>query len=63
MLQRIPQGVVEKQGEIYVGSCYEVGTTCEGRTVEETFANLRELTWRALEHPAAEGGDTREVGA
>jgi len=62
MLQRIPQGVVEKQGEIYVGACYEVGTTCEGRTVEEAFANLRELTWRALEHQTAESGDTREVG-
>ncbi len=62
MLQRMPQGVVEKQGEIYVGTCYEVGTTCEGRTVEEAFANLRELTWSALERQSAESGAAREVG-
>lgn len=56
-MQRYPQGVVEREGERYVGHCYELGTECYGRTVEEAFANLRRATWKQLERQQALGSD------
>jgi predicted RNase H-like HicB family nuclease len=53
-----PQGVVEKEGDCYVGHCHEVGTVSYGRTVEEAFANLREVTWQYLERQQV--GGTRD---
>ena len=49
MQERIPVGVVTKDGDGYVGTCDEVGTTSFGHTVAEAFASLREATWRQLE--------------
>lgn len=47
-------GVVERDGDGYVGHCDEVGTTSYGHTVEQAFANLREVTWGQLaDHQAA----------
>jgi len=48
MYERIPIGVVMQDGDWYVGTCDEVGTTGVGRTVAEAFANLHEATWRCL---------------
>ena len=53
-MQRDFLGVVQKDGDGYVGACYEVGTTSYGHTVEQAFANLREATWRRVENQAAE---------
>ncbi len=57
------RGVVEQDGDGYVGTCYEVGICSRGRTVEEAFANLRMATWRYLESQSglelAVGGQTR----
>jgi predicted RNase H-like HicB family nuclease len=60
-MQRFPLGVVAQDGDGYVGTCDEVGTTSFGRTVEEAFANLRVATWQHLErqHRAARSGDAR----
>ena len=48
MHERVPVGVVMKEGDRYVGSCDEVGATSVGHTVAEAFANLHEATWRRL---------------
>ncbi len=46
-------GVVERDGDGFVGHCDEVGTTSRGRTVEEAFDNLRAATWDYLDQQAA----------
>jgi predicted RNase H-like HicB family nuclease len=46
------RGVVEREGDVYVARCWDVGTECHGETIEEAFANLREVTWEYLaRHP------------
>ena len=52
---RIPNGVVERVDDGYVGYCHEVGTTAQGATVEEAFANLYAVTWQALQENGADG--------
>ena len=52
-MQRFPVGVVQKDGDTYIGCCDEVGTTSVGRTVEEAFSNLRMATWRELQRVEA----------
>ncbi len=51
----IPNGVVEQVDGGYVGHCHEVGTTAQGATVEEAFANLYAVTWQALQEKGADG--------
>ena len=41
--------VISKEEDVYVATCPEVGTTSQGRTVEEALANLREATELYLE--------------
>ncbi len=41
--------VLHKEGNLYVAECAEVGTVSQGRTVEETVANLKEATELYLE--------------
>ena len=52
MQVRIPVGVVVKDGDRYVGTCDELGTTSCGQTVAEAFANLRAAKWRHIEAQA-----------
>ena len=59
-MQRFPVGVVEQDGDGYVGHCDEVGVTSFGRTVAEAFANLQAATWRQIER---EGGGVLAAGA
>ena len=59
-MQRVPVGVVERDGDGYIGTCYEAGTTSFGRTIEEAFANLRAATWSQIER---QGLNARVVGA
>lgn len=34
--------VVEKEGDLYVSSCLELGTLSQGKTIEEAVSNLKE---------------------
>jgi predicted RNase H-like HicB family nuclease len=36
--------IVNKEEDMYVAKCPEVGTTSQGKTVEEAVANLKEAT-------------------
>jgi predicted RNase H-like HicB family nuclease len=41
--------VIRKEGEWYIATNPETGTTTQGRTFDEAFANLREATELYLE--------------
>ncbi len=41
--------VIRKEGRWYVAECPEVGTTSQGRTIENALANLKEATELYLE--------------
>jgi predicted RNase H-like HicB family nuclease len=40
---------IHKEDDWYVADCPEVGMVCQGKTVEETVANLKEATELHLE--------------
>lgn len=52
-MERVPHGIVERVDDRFVGYCYEVGTSAQGTTVEEAFANLNAATWQALQDRGA----------
>lgn len=41
--------IINKEEDMYIASCPEVGTTSQGKTVEEALANLKEATELYLE--------------
>jgi len=41
--------IIQKDEDMYVAKCAEVGTTSQGSTVEEAIANLKESTELYLE--------------
>ena len=41
--------IIEKEEDMYVAKCSEVGTTSQGHTVEEAICNLKEATELYLE--------------
>ena len=41
--------VIQKEEDMYVALCPEIGTSSQGATVEEAVANLREATELYLE--------------
>ena len=41
--------VIQKEDDMYVASCPEVGTASQGNTLEEAIANLKEATEAYLE--------------
>ncbi len=41
--------VIQKEEDMYVAKCPEIGTVSQGRTVEEAVANLKEATELYLE--------------
>lgn len=41
--------VIQKEEDMYVATCPEVGTASQGKTVEEAIANLKEATELYLE--------------
>ncbi len=56
MTQKTFTAVVQKDEEMYVAECPEVGTVSQGTTVEEAIANLKEATEVYLEEfPHTEG--------
>lgn len=41
--------VIHKEEDMYVAKCPEIGTTSQGKTIEEAIENLREATTLYLE--------------
>ncbi len=41
--------IIQKEEDMYVAKCPEVGTVSQGRTIEEALANLKEATELYLE--------------
>lgn len=41
--------IIEKEEDMYVATCPEIGTVSQGNTIEEAIANLREATELYLE--------------
>lgn len=41
--------ILQKEEDMYVAKCPEVGTVSQGKTIEETIANLKEATELYLE--------------
>lgn len=41
--------VVQKEEDMYVAKCLEIGTVSQGKTIEEAIANLKEATELYLE--------------
>jgi predicted RNase H-like HicB family nuclease len=41
--------IIEKEEDMYVARCPEVGTVSQGHTIEEAIANLKEATELYLE--------------
>ena len=41
--------VITKEEDMYIASCPEVGTTSQGKTIEEAIENLKEATELYLE--------------
>ncbi len=41
--------IIEKEEDIYVVTCAEVGTVSQGKTIEEAIENLKEATQLYLE--------------
>jgi hypothetical protein len=46
--------IVHQEDDLYVADCPEVGTVCQGKTVDEAIANVKEATEL---HPASTWGD------
>ncbi|MEK6874049.1 MAG: type II toxin-antitoxin system HicB family antitoxin [Nanoarchaeota archaeon] len=41
--------IIEKEEDMYIATCPEIGTVSQGKTIEEAIANLREATELYLE--------------
>jgi len=46
---RVLTAVLQKDEDLYVAKCIEIGTVSQGKTVEEALANLKEATELYLE--------------
>lgn len=46
---RTLSAVIQKEEEMYVAKCPEIGTVSQGKTIEEALANLKEATELYLE--------------
>ncbi len=49
MRQKTLSAVIQKEDNLYVAQCPEIGTASQGSTIEEAVANLREATQLYLE--------------
>ena len=41
--------IIQKEEDMYVAKCPEIGTVSQGKTIEEALANLKEATQLYLE--------------
>ena len=46
---RTLSAVIQKEEDLYIAKCPEVGTVSQGKTIEEALANLKEATELYLE--------------
>lgn len=53
--------VLHKEDGVYVAYCPEVGTTSQGKTVEDAVGNLKEATALYLEEFPAKYADLRNT--
>ncbi len=49
MASQLFTAVIQKEDDLYVAECPEVGTVSQGSTIEEAVANLKEATELYLE--------------
>lgn len=49
MMMKLFTAVIQKEEDMYVAKCPEVGTVSQGKTIEEAVNNLKEATELYLE--------------
>jgi predicted RNase H-like HicB family nuclease len=54
-LMKVLTAIVQKEEDMYVAKCPEVGTVSQGATIEEAIANLKEATELYLEEFPVKG--------
>ena len=57
MQKRTFTAVIQREGDLYVAQCPEVGTASQGDSIELALANLREATELYLEEFPLPGAD------
>ena len=71
MLMKVFTAIIQKEEEMYVAKCPEVGTASQGKTIEEAVNNLKEATELYLEefpikessHPVLTTFEVEEVAS
>ena len=54
--------IIQKDGNMYVAKCAEIGTVSQGKTIEKAIANLKEATELYLEEfPLKEAKKTKNT--
>jgi predicted RNase H-like HicB family nuclease len=54
--------IIQKDGNMYVAKCAEIGTVSQGKTIEKAIANLKEATELYLEEfPMKEFKNTKNT--
>ena len=54
---KVLTAVLHKEEDMYIAECPEVGTVSQGKTIEESIANLKEATELYLEEFPMEDSD------
>jgi len=54
-LMKVLTAIVQKEENMYIAKCPEVGTVSQGATIEEAIANLKEATELYLEEFPVKG--------
>ena len=49
MIMKLFTAIIQKEEDMYVAKCPEIGTASQGKTVEEAISNLKEATKLYLE--------------
>ena len=49
MIMKLFTAIIQKEEDMYVAKCPEIGTASQGKTVEEAIHNLKEATELYLE--------------
>ena len=49
MMMKLFTAIIQKEEDMYVAKCPEIGTASQGKTIEEAIRNLKEATELYLE--------------
>ena len=49
MMMKLFTAIIQKEEDMYVAKCPEIGTASQGKTIEEAISNLKEATELYLE--------------